>query len=371
MLERGINGFQRRLVHQFVRAFHPDLVTISRGTFIQIVPFDKAREDANQARRDRAFEQNVETQIGLRWPVEAIAGGDLSGLTAGSFLIYVEGRQETVSKQLLELKATLQQKRAVLVGHNIFMDLMYFYQCFFGQLPDRVEDFQRALHRLFPVIIDTKYLATHGHTNPVLAKSSLEELAAELTPLRFPTIQTHENHAKYTFSKPAHEAGYDSFLTAKVLIRLSAKLESEGEYVDEDMGTMSDEDYFTPIEEEIPVTTAEAPGTAIMDTARVLDYGGVSGDVGPSTNSSPPPGQAKVATKFSHAGKYDLLEGLPQDSNQVSIAAPEPGSSAATGNVQDSAAPMMPPFDSHFWVVYGNKLRVNGTVEGVCNVLGE
>ena len=27
---------------------------------------------------------------------------------------------------------------------------------------------------------------------------------------------------------------------------------------------------------------------------------------------------------------------------------------------------MMPPWDSHFWTHYANKLRVNGTAEGVC-----
>ena len=134
---------------------------------------------------------------------------------------------------------------------------------------------------------------------------------------------------------------------------------------------MSDEDYFTPVEEDVPVIPEEAPGTAIMDTGRVLDYGAVSGNVGPSANASSSPAQAKVATKFSHVGKFDLLENLPQDIKQVSIAAAQPETSAATGNVQDPVAPMMPPFDSHFWVVYGNKLRVNGTVEGVCNMLRE
>lgn len=29
---------------------------------------------------------------------------------------------------------------------------------------------------------------------------------------------------------------------------------------------------------------------------------------------------------------------------------------------------MMPPFDSRFWKTYGNKLRVFGTVEGLCDL---
>jgi len=181
---RGLNGFQKRLVHQYVRTNYPDLVTISRHGFIQILLYDRAREDANQARKDRGFGQKMEAQIGLRWPVEALAGGNLDGLTPSSFL----GHKENVAGALSDLKAKLQSKRTVLVGHNIFMDLVYLYQCFFGQLPDLVEDFQEVMHKLFPVIIDTKYIATRNDVNPALARSSLEELDDQLSTQKFPII---------------------------------------------------------------------------------------------------------------------------------------------------------------------------------------
>lgn len=60
-------------------------------------------------------------------------------------------------------------------------------------------------------------------------------------------------------------------------------------------------------------------------------------------------------SRFSHAGRYDLLSNLEHDAQELSI---------------DESTMMMPPFDSHFWVVYGNKLRVNGTQEGLCDVSG-
>lgn len=83
----------------------------------------------------------------------------------------------------------LQAKRTVLVGHNVFIDLIYFYACFFGPLPDKAEDFERRMHQLFPRIIDTKYLATHSSDNPAISKSSLEELDEQLATLTpAPTI---------------------------------------------------------------------------------------------------------------------------------------------------------------------------------------
>lgn len=188
LLDKGLNNFQRRLVYQHVRRFHPDLVAIGKGSFIQIIPYVKAREDAHNAQKARKFEELIESQIGLRWPIEAMAGSDLKGLTTHSFIRYVNGREDVLAEQLDDLKAAVKERYRVLVGHNLFMDLMYFYQCFIGRLPDRVEDFQKIIHHIFPVVVDTKYLATHSDTNPVLARSSLQELDEELSSLQVPII---------------------------------------------------------------------------------------------------------------------------------------------------------------------------------------
>ena len=169
-------------MHQIVRK-HPELTAFSRQSFIQIIDYDEERERSLQSRRNMYFERDLGRQIGLRWPIEAMVGGDLAGLNPNEFLVYVDGRQEAVIQQVMNLRARLRGNRTVLVGHNVFLDLMYFYKCFFGTLPDRVEDFQRVIHELFPTVIDTKYLATHNHDNPAMANSSLEQLDVELSKL--------------------------------------------------------------------------------------------------------------------------------------------------------------------------------------------
>lgn len=174
--ERGLNSFQRRLIHQYIRAEHPDLVTVTRTGFIQILPYVKEREDANQQYRDKAFEERLTKQIGLRWLVEAICGNDLSAIDAHSFYTTQKTRQERAAAEFISVRELLKGNSTVLVGHNLFLDLIYFHACFFGPLPDKVEDFQRTIHEMFPRIIDTKYLATHNIEPPALAGSSLEEL---------------------------------------------------------------------------------------------------------------------------------------------------------------------------------------------------
>ena len=128
-------------MYQIVRK-HPELVAVNRQSFIQIIDYDEQREIQLKYRKLRYFEKDLGQQIGLRWIVEALVGGDLSGLDTNEFLVYVEGQQEEVVEQVNALKASLENKRTVLVGHNVFMDLMYFYKCFFGPLP---ADYPRSL----------------------------------------------------------------------------------------------------------------------------------------------------------------------------------------------------------------------------------
>ena len=139
-----------------MRAEFPDLVTISRPTFIQIVAFDKDREDAIKRGKERRLEEQITRQIGLRWLFEAMSGGDLSGLDPRIF-----GRTNTgeakftdmaaLSRRLATLQTRLKERRTILVGHNLFTDLINLYRVFFGKLPEMVMDFQRLIHSLFPM----------------------------------------------------------------------------------------------------------------------------------------------------------------------------------------------------------------------------
>lgn len=90
-------------------------------------------------------------------------------------------KKDSVQEKYEGLFDRLKSKKTVLVGHNVFIDLIYFYSSFLGQLPNKVEDFQHRIHEIFPTIIDTKYLATQDSVNPALTRSSLEELDGDLT----------------------------------------------------------------------------------------------------------------------------------------------------------------------------------------------
>lgn len=171
-----------------------------------MVPFDREREDAQLQRKIAWFERNLAHQVGIRWLAEALcpdvdkvlprefvppfASGNLVALATSTYppMDMTDEEREAHVLRFTELCKTLKERRTVLIGHNLFLDLIYFYKFFFGPLPDRVEGFQQLIAQLFPLVIDTKYLADKINDNSPLYKSSLQEIDQELSKLPVPII---------------------------------------------------------------------------------------------------------------------------------------------------------------------------------------
>jgi poly(A)-specific ribonuclease len=151
----------------------------------------------------------------LRYVVEALAGGEsLDKIDPKLFCTTETGQPVLVDlaakkREIEILQKGLKNKRHVLVGHNLFTDLVFIYQAFIADLPDDVSIFEECIHRLFPYVIDTKYMATHA-SGSMGAGSSLKELCAGLKPQPLPIVVLDEKHIAYGGLDKDHEAGYDS-----------------------------------------------------------------------------------------------------------------------------------------------------------------
>ena len=135
---------------------------------MQIKPRDEEEQTAIREALHQRLDTTISAQVGFRWIAEAMAGGDLSGLEPGQKPHGIEGEPGTKStkeyqKRFIQIRNGLENRKNVLIGHNCFMDLVFFYKQFFGELPDTAKEFQRQIHELFPTVIDTKYLATRDH----------------------------------------------------------------------------------------------------------------------------------------------------------------------------------------------------------------
>jgi poly(A)-specific ribonuclease len=454
-----LNRFERRLVHQIVRAEYPDLVSIPNRGLVRVSRLDPEREEYIKAQRKREVQERIVRQTGFRWIVEALCGNPPDGIDVRSFAQTPGGVPGFVDLDMLKsrfnrAKHMIRNKKTALFGHNLFLDLIYFYRTFIGALPDTVDEFGALIHELFPIIVDTKYMATHncGDINP---QSSLEQIAERLAEQQKPAVITHEHHNKYTDTTAFHEAGYDSMLTAEIAVRLSAKLELAGSHGSEepqntipptppdvDGGGVQLDNNNTPsvinsaidsvkgllqspfnllsggqtnTPDQQPTTTqpsnqqtAEdslAAATTELDITETDSTGTTSkkskkkkkkNKKSKATTTSTHPAQGG---RFAHATAFDQLQDTLTSTSDEDIPTPEeilefdalPSDNvdpvvADTDGISEAqqvwdtipeveevegkwgereVGSVMPDFNSGFWKVYGNKLRVFGTQEGV------
>lgn len=212
----SLNGYQRRLVHQLVRNEFSTLRTFSKsdGAFMRVEKIDDEREAVHTKRRMQAFRGSISKQIGLRWIFDALCGSDLSAIDAKLSCLNEIGKPtfydlEDKRAELEEIRTALDRKSKVLVGHNLFTDLIFLYQTFMGRLPETVVKFQQEIHRLFPMIIDTKYMGSEesGTMGPV---TTLDQMLGAVKNQVAPFIVLAEGHSSYATHGVCHQAGYDS-----------------------------------------------------------------------------------------------------------------------------------------------------------------
>ncbi|CAI7585788.1 unnamed protein product [Penicillium palitans] len=223
----GLSSMQKWLVHHLISDEYPNLTSRGASTFVQIELRDPCNEQFTFESKLKVKKERVRKHIGFRWIAEALVGGSLEELEPDAFQPLMKIiEQPTFGIQQLsdKVKSRLKENRPVLVGHNMFCDLLFFHRCFLGPLPDTLAEFQTVIHGLFPLLADTKYMATHncGSLNPM---SSLEELNTTLAGIESPKIEIDPRFTKYKFRNRNHEAGYDSMLTAMAFIKLAGDIQ--------------------------------------------------------------------------------------------------------------------------------------------------
>lgn len=366
----GLSRFEKRLAHQLVRAEYPDLVSLSKRGFVQVVKYDKEREDRFAADRKKELSERINRQKGFRWVIEALLGSDLSHLDLRECArdhktgehIFVD--MDEFRAQFDRAHALMRRNPRTLVGHNCFLDLVYIYRTFIGDLPPTVTEFQRKLHALWPNVVDTKYMSTHncGDISPV---SSLEQIAMQLSTQEKPKIIVDSLHDKYEDKVAFHEAGYDSFLTAQIAIRLSSKLEEEGKYVEAGghVGMTTNGLRTLRLTEGNLATHAFAVGNS-------ADFSLPASEEDKTTTFHPSVVGAKWKRRGDPTvpptnGPHDPFSFNPRDLKHRHRGSDE-DMNGVTGGSTTRFDGAMPRPGADFWRVYGNKLRVFGTEENVC-----
>ncbi|EPZ32187.1 Ribonuclease CAF1 domain-containing protein, partial [Rozella allomycis CSF55] len=121
-------------------------------------------------------------------------------------------------------------KKKIVVGHNLLLDICHTYQKFIGQLPNDVGEFKSTLNENFPLILDTKYIAKSKLAAEIESThlGDLFEITNKLVKDDDLLIKCCDGFNQYSEdSNKFHEAGYDAYCTgsafAKMMFSLSKK----------------------------------------------------------------------------------------------------------------------------------------------------
>lgn len=351
-------------MHHLVETEFPSLTSIGSSDFVRIARFDQKREDRIQREKLGRIKKQLLQHRGFRWVIDALTGADLTELGSDFFKTLHASNEESdpvVSRQQIMDRLRRRNGCIPIVGHNLFMDVIYMWQCFYGDLPDRLEDFAQMLHTKFPMLIDTKYIFTHdcGDINPV---ASLDDIAKAHLKITKPEMSTYllSTHLSpiYILISPAidatltryqnttfpHEAGYDSLLTAQNFIKQAVQLPGT-----RSASTLASKDTLEKHHEVASVQVTHEGTKIISETMATMQVQNHGLSV------------RKTLSELAGKNTFDVLGEDDSQGEDMTI-----GSGVVT-TVIDSPE-LIPSFSSPLWKTYANKLRVFGTQERVFTI---
>ncbi|KAK1633637.1 ribonuclease H-like domain-containing protein [Colletotrichum phormii] len=135
-----------------------------------------------------------------------------------------ETLKNEVADALQELEA-FGRRKPTIIGHNQFMDLLFLYNTFIDDLPDTLGEFRAKIQRLFPYVIDTKLLAIKDDT--IEGEDPLLDLHNRFDRNKTQPSISWDTAYGYGRRGTAHQAGFDSYMTAVVFLRIAHKLHRE------------------------------------------------------------------------------------------------------------------------------------------------
>lgn len=141
---------------------------------------------------------------------------------------------EVVGLRLLLKEISASKK--LIVGHNCLLDLMFLIKQCFENLPAEYNEFKSLTHRIFPNVIDTKFMGTSKEYKEMFTSTVLNQLHQRLSedPFEKVDVEFEDPYRTYSFENPKeHEAGYDSFLTGHCLLVFlkHMKVSLSGEFI--------------------------------------------------------------------------------------------------------------------------------------------
>ena len=183
-----MNSFQRLIFYQQIPLKYGETLVITKKSngilCVKKVALDEESRAAALSEERAQFEKALEEQIGFRRVIDCI----------------------------------IEEAKPV-VGHNCWVDLLHFHQKFIdNNLSPNLTGFKEEILKIFPLIIDTKYLARLVNIKDT-SLGDLTELSKKYPEVSF-YAKKAESGAEEESTTSFHDAGFDAICTGKVFLTL-------------------------------------------------------------------------------------------------------------------------------------------------------
>ncbi|RYC64733.1 hypothetical protein CHU98_g1453 [Xylaria longipes] len=309
------------------------------------VPYLSREEELYVKRRDIQMLGGDPIDIsklnGIRYVFDALAGEEFASKIKQSWIpggtqncridsLSHNNRQGFgCAPDMSQVEAVFKARSPIIVGHNLFHDLAFIYRTFFGRLPETLDQFLSTIHKLFPRIIDTKYMFLRGqsHQGQVTTNRSLSELYSIYGERQFPFIRSTDNFIEK--SENCHHAGHDSALTMTLFLKQAVYIQS----------------FWSQ--------SRSVPETLYGLRESILDEQG-------EWEKASRRGLARYAPLRPHQVASPARDLLPRIEPPL-----QDSPSQRLENYSVKEATIMPPWSDAFWREFGNKTRIGnaGVVE--------
>jgi len=194
------NSFLRRIAYQEIAKRYPDLLRAethsvegSQQRYIAISRKNKKEQPNEIAERQSRKDAELEEAIGFRRVIDA----------------------------LVEAKKPI-------VGHNMLLDLIHTFSFLFST-PNSSDQFKEELHRLFPIVMDTKYIVSNvAELADKCASTALGDTFSAFNKEQYlacPSIILPEGFMSYQEDESRlHEAGFDAYVTGVAYLRMAYQI---------------------------------------------------------------------------------------------------------------------------------------------------
>ncbi|PHH82104.1 hypothetical protein CDD82_6990 [Ophiocordyceps australis] len=208
-----------------------------QGWVVKVTLRDAQRDQEVKDNEARDKRLALAKHYGLSWIFEALVGGpslvgneQMVRTTATMLVDQTQPWSESLEQQWRHVLAKLHSKRSVLVGHNVIYDLAFVHAMVVGQLPQSLDQFCASIRALMPRVLDTKLLVSQSVDADVVDQT-LEDLYMLLRVQAYPMLCTaqpawgfHQYSTGIGANRgAAHNAGFDSYMTAVVFLKTACK----------------------------------------------------------------------------------------------------------------------------------------------------